>query len=201
MRRWLLVLLGVFGTALLYGDGMITPAISVLSAVEGLEVAAPSVAPLGHPDRGRHPGRAVRGAAARHRSIGRGLRPGHAGLVRGARPCSGQRAGRPSRGCSALNPIYAVALLRRQRWTWLPRARLGLPGRHRRRGAVRRHGSLRPPADPAWPGSARAAGAGPQLLRPGRAAARRPRAIENPFYLLAPDWAPARWSCWRPSRP
>ena len=38
-----LILLGLFGTALLYGDGMITPAISVLSAVEGVEVAAPSV--------------------------------------------------------------------------------------------------------------------------------------------------------------
>ncbi len=36
-------MLGLFGTALLYGDGMITPAISVLSAVEGIEVAAPSV--------------------------------------------------------------------------------------------------------------------------------------------------------------
>ncbi len=41
-HRWL-VLLGLFGTALLYGDGMITPAISVLSAVEGVEVAAPGV--------------------------------------------------------------------------------------------------------------------------------------------------------------
>ncbi|MFL6196254.1 MAG: potassium transporter Kup [Thermoanaerobaculia bacterium] len=40
-RRWLLVALGLFGAALLYGDGMITPAISVLSAVEGLEVATP----------------------------------------------------------------------------------------------------------------------------------------------------------------
>ena len=39
----MLVLLALFGTALLYGDGMITPAISVLSAVEGVEVAAPSV--------------------------------------------------------------------------------------------------------------------------------------------------------------
>jgi KUP system potassium uptake protein len=39
-----LVLLGVFGTALLYGDGMITPAISVLSAVEGFEVASSAVA-------------------------------------------------------------------------------------------------------------------------------------------------------------
>ena len=34
-----IITLGVFGTALLYGDGLITPAISVLSAVEGFEVA------------------------------------------------------------------------------------------------------------------------------------------------------------------
>ncbi len=34
--------LGIFGASLFYGDGMITPAISVLSAVEGLEVAQPS---------------------------------------------------------------------------------------------------------------------------------------------------------------
>ncbi len=40
-RRATLVLLGLFGAALLYGDGMITPAISVLSAVEGLGVATP----------------------------------------------------------------------------------------------------------------------------------------------------------------
>lgn len=38
-----LIGLGVFGSALLYGDGVITPAISVLSAVEGLEIAAPSL--------------------------------------------------------------------------------------------------------------------------------------------------------------
>src|SRR5438477_1140662 len=40
-----LILLGVFGAALLYGDGMITPAISVLSAVEGLNVSAPFFEP------------------------------------------------------------------------------------------------------------------------------------------------------------
>jgi KUP system potassium uptake protein len=38
-RRRLLVILGLFGAALIYGDGIITPAISVLSAVEGLNVA------------------------------------------------------------------------------------------------------------------------------------------------------------------
>ena len=44
-ERWPLVLLGIFGAALLYGDGMITPAISVLSAVEGLQLATPVVSP------------------------------------------------------------------------------------------------------------------------------------------------------------
>ncbi|MEO9600461.1 potassium transporter Kup [Parasphingorhabdus sp.] len=42
---WLAILLGVFATALFYGDSMITPAISVLSAVEGLTVVQPG---LGH---------------------------------------------------------------------------------------------------------------------------------------------------------
>lgn len=42
-RRYVLILIGLFGTALLYGDGMITPAISVLSAVEGTEVATPGL--------------------------------------------------------------------------------------------------------------------------------------------------------------
>lgn len=43
--HWTMILMGLFGTALLYGDGMITPAISVLSAVEGLEVATPFFQP------------------------------------------------------------------------------------------------------------------------------------------------------------
>ncbi|MFC7461717.1 potassium transporter Kup [Hydrogenophaga defluvii] len=41
LRRVLLVI-GIFGTSLFYGDGVITPAISVLSAVEGLEVVSPA---------------------------------------------------------------------------------------------------------------------------------------------------------------
>ena len=43
--RPVLIALGIFGTALLYGDGMITPAISVLGAIEGLEVATPLFQP------------------------------------------------------------------------------------------------------------------------------------------------------------
>ena len=46
VRTGVLVSLGVFGAALFYGDSVITPAISVLSAVEGLEVAAPGLSAL-----------------------------------------------------------------------------------------------------------------------------------------------------------
>jgi KUP system potassium uptake protein len=42
----LLIALGMFGVALFYGDGIITPAISVLSAVEGVKVAVPSLESL-----------------------------------------------------------------------------------------------------------------------------------------------------------
>ncbi len=45
-KSWLLLALGIFGASLFYGDGMITPAISVLSAVEGLNVAAPALSAL-----------------------------------------------------------------------------------------------------------------------------------------------------------
>jgi KUP system potassium uptake protein len=40
--RRILLIIGIFGTSLFYGDGVITPAISVLSAVEGLEVISPA---------------------------------------------------------------------------------------------------------------------------------------------------------------
>ncbi|GAP65056.1 K+ transporter [Mizugakiibacter sediminis] len=43
--RWWVAVLGLFGAALFFGDGVITPAISVLSAVEGIEVAAPALQP------------------------------------------------------------------------------------------------------------------------------------------------------------
>lgn len=44
-KRAVLVLLALFGTALLLGDGMITPAISVLGAIEGLKIATPAFEP------------------------------------------------------------------------------------------------------------------------------------------------------------
>jgi KUP system potassium uptake protein len=44
-KRPAIVALGLFGAALIYGDGAITPAISVLSALEGLTIAAPGLGP------------------------------------------------------------------------------------------------------------------------------------------------------------
>src|SRR5438309_9279025 len=43
--RRLMIVLGIFGAALLYADGALTPAISVLSAVEGVEIATPQLQP------------------------------------------------------------------------------------------------------------------------------------------------------------
>jgi KUP system potassium uptake protein len=45
-RRTTLIILGIFGTALVYGDGIITPAISVLGAMEGLTVVTPALEPF-----------------------------------------------------------------------------------------------------------------------------------------------------------
>jgi len=45
LLRWWLVGIGIFGAAMFFGDAMITPAISVLSAVEGIEVAVPELHP------------------------------------------------------------------------------------------------------------------------------------------------------------
>lgn len=43
LRFMIIISMGLFGAALLYGDGIITPAISVLSAVEGLQIATPAL--------------------------------------------------------------------------------------------------------------------------------------------------------------
>jgi len=46
VQQWVIPALGIFAAALFFGDSMITPAISVLSAVEGLELIAPALEPF-----------------------------------------------------------------------------------------------------------------------------------------------------------
>ena len=67
-KKWTagLVMLGVLAAALFYGDAMITPAISVLSAVEGLTIVAGEPRAARHPDRDRHPDRPVPRPVARN---------------------------------------------------------------------------------------------------------------------------------------
>ncbi len=93
--RKALALVGIAGACLFFGDGVITPAISVLSAVEGLEVAAPGlqeyvlpISVVGHP-------RAVRRPESRHRQRRPVVRPGDGAVVRGHR-----RAWARCRSCS-----------------------------------------------------------------------------------------------------
>ena len=77
-----------------------------------------------------------------------------------------------------------------QRRARLPRARLRSSSRHRRRGALRRHGALRPAPDPRRLVRARLPGAAPQLLRAGRAAARAiPRPPRTRSTRSCPAWA------------
>ena len=70
-----LILLGIISGALFYGDAIITPALSVLSAVEGLKVATPAFDDFVVPITVADPDRAVFGAVARHREGRRLLRP------------------------------------------------------------------------------------------------------------------------------
>ena len=111
-RTRLLFLLGVAGAALFYGDAAITPAISVLSAVEGLETRRPALRRLRPADHRRHPRRCSSGsrAAARH-----GSRPSSA-----RSPSSGSSSWRPSasttpatsrRSSHALNPAHCIGFL------------------------------------------------------------------------------------------
>ena len=83
-RSWPLLALGVIGASMFIGDSMITPAISVLSAVEGLKLAAPGARALCGAADGFHPGRAVLGAEQRHGARRIGLRAGHDRLVQHA---------------------------------------------------------------------------------------------------------------------
>jgi KUP system potassium uptake protein len=84
--RGVLLVIGLAGASLFFGDAMITPAISVLSAIEGLQIATPAVRPYVVPlaavvlvalfviqNRGQRPGRFP-------------VRAGHGGMVCGAGP-------------------------------------------------------------------------------------------------------------------
>jgi KUP system potassium uptake protein len=108
-------ILGIFGASLFFGDGVITPAISVLGAVEGLEVAAPGL----HASSCRSPWWCccgVRRAALRYREDRQGVRPDHGGLVRVAGGDRHLQHRRRAEVLKAFNPWWAIRFFMEHGW-------------------------------------------------------------------------------------
>ena len=107
--RWVVALLGITGAGLFFGDGCITPAISVLSAVEGLKVVSPAfedaVLPISVVVLVALFLVQYRGTGA----DGRGVRPGDGAVVRHPRPARPVRDRRGAGGAGAPSRrTYAV---------------------------------------------------------------------------------------------
>ena len=80
--KWI-TMMGIMAASLFYGDAVITPAISVISAVEGLNVVTPAFDALRRSAHHRHPHRAVHRPVSGNRHGRPVLRPDHGGVVRG----------------------------------------------------------------------------------------------------------------------
>jgi len=188
-RRWWLVGFGIFGAAMFYGDGMITPAISVLGAVEGLEIVAPSLHPFIVPVTV-----AIvvalfaiqkRGTA----SVGRMFGPVMcAWFVALAVLGVYQIVGNPS-VLGAVNPLHAISFVAttpRLAFLALGAVVLAVTGTEALYADMGHFGAA--PIRRAWLWFVMPAlvlnyfGQGALLLA-------NPLAIKNPFYLLAPQWA------------
>lgn len=187
--RRLLMVVGLFGTAIFYGDGVITPAISVLSAVEGLGVAAPAltgwVVPL------TLVVLTVLFAAQRYGTGGIGKTFGpitliwFIALIALGVPHIAAQPG----VLVALNPAYALGFFYAQplvSFIALGAVVLVVTGGEALYADLGHFGKL--PIRIAWYGLVMPAlvinyfGQGAMLLD-------NPKAIENPFYLMAPGWA------------
>jgi KUP system potassium uptake protein len=188
LRRALLMV-GMFGTAVFYGDGVITPAISVLSAVEGLEVAAPALHEFVVPV--TLVVLTVLFAVQRFGTGGIGRFFGPVTLVwfvvliaLGAP----QVAANPS-VLAALNPAYALGFVAEEplvAFVALGAVVLTVTGGEALYADLGHFGRL--PIRLAWYGLVMPAlvinyfGQGALLLA-------QPESIDNPFYRLAPEWA------------
>ena len=186
---WFVTMLGIFAAALFYGDSMITPAISVLSAVEGIEVLAPQFEHFVLPITAL-----VLTGLFWIQKHGTGV----VGTFFGPVMCAwfGVLAvlgvlsiwQAPS-VLAALNPLYAFGFLAADPWhsfLALGAIVLAVTGGEALYTDMGHFGKF--PIRAAWFGLVLPAlvlnyyGQGALLLRD-------PAAIQNPFYLLAPDWA------------
>ena len=173
--RRLLIVMGLFGAALIYGDGIITPAISVLSALEGLNVATdvfkPHVVVMAVAILLGLFAIQSRGTAQIAKAFGPVMLLWF--VVIAALGISGIFY--YPEVIAAVDPRYGIAAADRPRLEWDRRARRGLSGDDRRRSDVCRHGPHRPQSDPNILVRDRAAGIAAQLCWAGRALPRRSR--------------------------
>lgn len=188
-RRALLVGLGVFGAALLYGDGMITPSISVLSAIEGLHVATPAFDPFVIP-------LTIITLVVLFAAQRRGT--GNVGAIFGpvmvvwflSLSVLGLRGiARAPEVLLSLNPVHGLEFIASNGWKGflvLGAVFLAVTGAEALYADVGHFGTR--PIRLAWfvlvlPGLFL------NYLGQGALILRDPAGIENPFYLLAPHWA------------
>ena len=187
--RAIVILLGIFGAALFYGDGIITPAISVLSAVEGLQIANPAFKTFVIP---------VTIVVLWALFIFQRKGTARVGALFGPIMCAWfgilavlgmlSIVAEP-RVLGALNPLHGIVFLIASPWIGflaLGGVVLALTGAEALYADMGHFG--RYPIQLAWFGLVLPAlvlnyfGQGALLMH-------NPKAIANPFYLLAPDWA------------
>ena len=201
-RSWFLLALGVVGASMFIGDSMITPAISVLSAVDGLKLATPAFEHYVVPLTVIILVAAVRGPEQGDRAGGHRLRTGDGGLVHGAGGAGRCSHRRRSIGAGRDQSLLRAAIPAVARHDRPGDAGRRVPGRDRRRGALCRSRPFRPQADPVGLDVFRAAVAADQLFRAGRAGAVRSRARSSiPSIAWCPSIWCCRWSGLRPPRP
>ena len=185
------VLLGIVSGALFYGDAVITPALSVLSAIEGIKLVTRAFDPYVVPLTVLILVVLVCGSVARHRACRGILRAGDVRLVRRHRGRCGQ-----SGSCDhpeillALNPLYAISFMIHHGiigFITLGAVFLAVTGAEALYADLGHFGKR--PIQTAWLVHC-AAVTGAELSGAGRARHRAiPKAIENPFFLMFPEWA------------
>ncbi len=179
-RGLVVIALGMISAALFYGDAMITPALSVLSAVEGLEVVQPAlhayVVPLAVVILFGLFAVQSRGTARVATFFGPITLVWFVALAAaGAWHVSQNPA-----VLGAFNPVHGVSFLFSHGVIGLATARSGVSGRHRRRGTLCRPRSFRSGTDPHRLVRRGAARADHQLSRPGGIAAGQSQGDREP---------------------
>jgi KUP system potassium uptake protein len=182
------LIIGMVGASLFYGDAVITPAISVLSAVEGTKVMTPAFEPYVVPIT-----LVILLALFAVQRFG----TGSVGIVFGPimlvwfllLGASGLRHVFDDPGIlHAINPIYGVRFPVSPAGYGLCSDRRGVPGRDRRRGALCGSRPFRPQADRACLAGHRVSVPAYQLCRAGRVCARAWRHVGHPFFEMNSGW-------------